>query len=67
MNNEENINIYAVYTVITGKKDLYDKIHEQDKKFKEYVQDLIVIIVVVIVVGGMLLYAHYDITGIVNG
>lgn len=35
MNNEENINIYAVYTVITGKKDLYDKIHEQDKKFKE--------------------------------
>ena len=32
---KEKKNKYAVYTVITGKKDLYDKIHEQDKKFKE--------------------------------
>ena len=48
-------------------KRLRSPLTKQNKKFKEYVQDLIVIIVVVIVVGGMLLYAHYDITGIVNG
>ncbi len=39
---------------------------KQKKNFKEYVQDLIVIIVVVTVIGGMLVYADYDITGIVN-
>ena len=48
-------------------KRLNSPLTKQNKKFKEYVQDLIVIVVVVIVVGGMLLYAHYDITGIVNG
>mgnify|MGYP003152274942 CR=1 FL=1 len=48
-------------------KRLRSPLTKQNKKFKEYIQDLIVIIVVVIVVGGMLLYAHYDITGIVNG
>ena len=48
-------------------KRLNSPLKKQRKKFKEYVQDLIVIVVVVIVVGGMLLYAHYDITGIVNG
>tara|TARA_R100001082_G_C4301946_1_gene132821 strand:- start:111 stop:260 length:150 start_codon:yes stop_codon:yes gene_type:complete len=48
-------------------KRLRSPLTKQNKKFKEYVQDLIVIVVVVIVVGGMLLYAHYDITGIVNG
>ena len=52
-------------------KRLRSPLTKKNKKFKEYVQDLIVIvvvvIVVVIVVGGMLLYAHYDITGIVNG
>ena len=48
-------------------KRLNSPLTKQRKKFKEYVQDLIVIVVVVIVVGGMLLYAHYDITGIVNG
>ena len=48
-------------------KRLNSPLTKQKKKFKEYVQDLIVIIVVVIVIGGMLLYAHYDITGIVNG
>ena len=48
-------------------KRLRSPLTKQKKKFKEYIQDLIVIIVVVIVVGGMLLYAHYDITGIVNG
>ena len=48
-------------------KRLRSPLTKQRKKFKEYVQDLIVIVVVVIVVGGMILYAHYDITGIVNG
>ena len=48
-------------------KRLRSPLTKQNKKFKEYVQDLIVIVVVVIVVGGMLLYAHYDITGIANG
>ena len=48
-------------------KRLRSSLTKQKKKFKEYVQDLIVIIVVVVVVGGMILYAHYDITGIVNG
>ena len=47
-------------------KRLRSPLTKKNKKFKEYVQDLIVIVVVVIVVGGMLLYAHYDITGIVN-
>ena len=48
-------------------KRLNSPLTKQKKKFKEYVQDLIVIAVVVVVVGGMLVYAHYDITGIVNG
>ena len=51
-------------------KRLNSPLTKQKKKFKEYVQDLIVIIVVLVVVtvvGGMLLYAHYDIKGIVNG
>ena len=48
-------------------KRLRSPLTKQKKKFKERVQDLIVIIVVVVVVGGMLVYAHYDITGIVNG
>ena len=48
-------------------KRLNSPLTKKNKKFKEYVQDLIVIVVVVIVVGGMLLYPHYDITGIVNG
>ena len=48
-------------------KKLSSPLTKQRKKFKEYVQDLIVIIVVVTVVGSMILYAHYDITGIVNG
>jgi len=33
--NKQNINKYAVYTVITGKDKIYDKIHAQDKNFKE--------------------------------
>ena len=48
-------------------KRLRSPLTKQKKNFKEYVQDLIVIVVVVVVVGGMLVYAHYDITGIVNG
>jgi|TARA_E500000178_G_C16534851_1_gene536040 hypothetical protein len=48
-------------------KRLNSSLTKQKKKFKECVQDLIVIIVVVAVIGGMLVYAHYDITGIVNG
>ena len=48
-------------------KRLNSPLTKQKKKFKEYVQDLIVIAVVVVVVGGMSVYAHYDITGIVNG
>ena len=48
-------------------KRLRSPLTKQKKEFKEYVQDLIVIIVVVTVIGGMLVYAHYDIAGIVNG
>ena len=48
-------------------KRLRSPLTKQKKKFKEYVQDLIVIVVVIVVVGGMLVYAHYDITRIVNG
>jgi len=48
-------------------KKLRSPLTKQKKEFKEYVQDLIVIIVVVTVIGGMLVYAHYDIIGIVNG
>ena len=48
-------------------KRLRSPLTKQKKKLKEYIQDLIVIVVVVVVIGGMLVYAHYDITGIVNG
>ena len=41
--------------------------NKQRKTKKEMLQDTIVFLVVVIVIGGMLLYAHYDIKGIVNG
>ena len=41
------------------------------KKIKKNIQailtDIIVAMIVVCVVGGMILYAHYDIKGIVNG
>ena len=41
------------------------------KKIKKNTQailtDIIVAMIVVCVVGGMILYAHYDIKGIVNG
>jgi len=41
------------------------------KKIKKNKQailtDIIVAMIVICVVGGMLLYAHYDIKGIVNG
>ena len=38
------------------------------KKNKQAIlNDIIVAMIVVCVVGGMILYAHYDIKGIVNG
>ena len=40
---------------------------KQKKTGRERLQDLIVALVVIMVVGGMILYAHFDIVGIVNG
>ena len=37
------------------------------KSKKDILTDIIVAMIVVCVVGGMILYAHYDIKGIVNG
>ena len=40
---------------------------KQTKTGRERLQDLIVALVVIMVVGGMIIYAHFDIVGIVNG
>ena len=40
---------------------------KKKKTKREWLEDMIVVFVVITVVGGMLLYAHYDITRIVNG
>ena len=40
---------------------------KKKKTKREWLEDMIVVLVGVTVVGGMLLYAHYDITRIVNG
>ena len=37
------------------------------KNKQDILTDIIVAMIVVCVVGGMILYAHYDIKGIVNG
>jgi|TARA_E500000318_G_scaffold18116_1_gene18738 flagellar basal body-associated protein FliL len=39
---------------------------KQKKSRKEILTDIIVLMIVICVVGGMLVYAHYDIKGIVN-
>ena len=49
------------------KKRQKSNLVQQKKTGREWLQDLIVALVVIIVVGGMILYAHFDIVGIVNG
>jgi len=40
---------------------------KQKKSTKEILTDIFVMMIVICIVGGMLVYAHYDIKGIVNG
>jgi hypothetical protein len=40
---------------------------KQKKSRKEILTDIFVMMIVICIVGGMLVYAHYDIKGIVNG
>jgi len=49
------------------KKKQKSSIVKQKRTGREWLQDLIVALVVIIVVGGMIIYAHFDIVGIVNG
>jgi len=42
-------------------------LNKQKKSPKEILTDIIVMMIVICIVGGMLVYAHYDIKGIVNG
>ena len=49
------------------KKRQKSNLIKQKKTSKEWLQDIIVAVIVIIVVGGMILYAHFDIVGIVNG
>lgn len=42
-------------------------LNKQRKSPKEILTDIIVMMIVICIVGGMLVYAHYDIKGIVNG
>ena len=49
------------------KKRQKSRLVYEKKTGREWLQDLIVALVVIIVVGGMILYAHFDIVGIVNG
>ena len=43
------------------------KYNKQKKTRREILTDILVAIVCITIIGGMLVYAHYDITGIVNG
>jgi len=49
------------------KKRIKGQLTKEKKKARDFFQDILVAVIVIFVVGGMLLYAHYDITGIVNG
>ena len=43
------------------------KYNKMKKTRREILTDILVAVVCITIIGGMLLYAHYDITGIVNG
>ena len=43
------------------------KYNKKKKTRQEILTDILVAVVCITIIGGMLLYAHYDITGIVNG
>jgi len=49
------------------KKRQKSNLIKQKKTSKEWLQDIIVALIVIVVVGGMIIYAHFDIVGIVNG
>ena len=43
------------------------KYNKQKKTRREILTDLLVAVVCIAIIGGMLVYAHFDIVGIVNG
>jgi hypothetical protein len=43
------------------------KYNKKKKTRREILTDLLVAIVCITIIGGMLVYAHFDIVGIVNG
>ena len=43
------------------------KYNKQKKSRREILTDLLVAVVCITIIGGMLVYAHFDIVGIVNG
>ncbi len=49
-----------------NRKRMKDNLLKSKKTKREWLEDIIVALVVITVVGGMLIYAHYDIMGIVN-
>ena len=46
---------------------LKNNLRKTKKSNKAILTDIIVMMIVICIVGGMLVYAHYDIKGIVNG
>jgi len=42
------------------------KYNKQKKSRREILTDLVVAVVCITIIGGMLVYAHFDIVGIVN-
>ena len=44
-----------------------NKLRKTKKSNKDILTDIIVMMIVICVVGGMLVYAHFDIKGIVDG
>jgi len=43
------------------------KYNKQKKTRREILTDLLVAVVCITIIGGVLVYAHFDIVGIVNG
>ena len=43
-----------------------NKYNKQKKSRREILTDLVVAVVCITIIGGMLVYAHFDIVGIVN-
>ena len=43
------------------------KYNKHKKTRREVLTDLLVALICILIIGGMLVYAHYDIKGIVNG